>query len=343
MTMRESDLWPGLRRYWHPVAFSEEVGEKPLAVRLLDERLAVCRLGGEVRAFHDLCIHRGTPLSLGWVDGDNLVCAYHGWAYAGDGRCVRIPSIPPEHPIPKKACLTPYQAEERYGLVWVCLDAEPLASIPNFPEFEDPDYGMFIRQRKPWKGSAAREIENFVDQAHFAWVHEGILGERDKAEAPDMHLERDGDLIRFWFQEKPTDIYSIPHRRSYRLTQPFTIHNTNAQPDDKTEVFFVVMTPHSARESSRYMLMTRNYDLDAAEVANGPIVWKDEEINPPPLGESAGALLKVMETLYQQDFIVVGNQRPEELPLDLSEELHLKGPDAVAVAYRKMMREIGVE
>jgi hypothetical protein len=51
----------------------------------------------------------------------------------------------------------------------------------------------------------------------------------------------------------------------------------------------------------------------------------------------------MMETIYQQDFVVVGNQRPEELPLDLSEELHLKGPDADAVAYRRMMREIGVE
>ena len=39
--MRESDIWPSLRRYWHPVAFSEDVAEKPLAVRLLDERVVV--------------------------------------------------------------------------------------------------------------------------------------------------------------------------------------------------------------------------------------------------------------------------------------------------------------
>ncbi len=45
----------------------------------------------------------------------------------------------------------------------------------------------------------------------------------------------------------------------------------------------------------------------------------------------------------EQDRVIVERQRPEELPLDLSEELHLKGPDAVAVEYRRMMREIGVE
>ena len=44
-----------------------------------------------------------------------------------------------------------------------------------------------------------------------------------------------------------------------------------------------------------------------------------------------------------EDQGIVENQRPEELPLDLTEELHLKGPDAPALAYRRMMRELGVE
>ena len=51
----------------------------------------------------------------------------------------------------------------------------------------------------------------------------------------------------------------------------------------------------------------------------------------------------MMETIYQQDFVVVGNQRPEELPLDLSEELHVKGPDAIALEYRRFPAELGVE
>ena len=88
----ETGLWPQLRDYWLPVAFSEEVGEKPLSVRLLDKRLALCRLGDQVAAFYDLCVHRGTPISLGWIDGEEVVCAYHGWAYNGEGRCTRIPS-----------------------------------------------------------------------------------------------------------------------------------------------------------------------------------------------------------------------------------------------------------
>ena len=83
--MTETGLWPQLRDYWLPVAFSEEVGEKPLSVRLLDERLALCRLGGEVAAFYDLCAHRGTPISLGRIEGEEVVCAYHGWSYDARG------------------------------------------------------------------------------------------------------------------------------------------------------------------------------------------------------------------------------------------------------------------
>ena len=130
--MRESALWPSLAEYWHPVALSEDVDEGPLAVRLLDERVVVCRLGsGEVRAFHDLCVHRGTPISLGWVEGETIVCAYHGWAYDADGKCIRIPSIPSGHPTPKKACLTHYPAAERYGIIWVCLAEKPRVAHPR--------------------------------------------------------------------------------------------------------------------------------------------------------------------------------------------------------------------
>ena len=92
-----------LRQYWHPVATSAELGDQPLGVRLLDEAVVLYRAGDRVIAFKDLCIHRGTALSRGWVDGETLVCAYHGWSYAPDGVCVRIPALDPGPPIPLKA------------------------------------------------------------------------------------------------------------------------------------------------------------------------------------------------------------------------------------------------
>ena len=100
--MYEGDLWPALRGYWHPVALSEELSDRPLAVRLLGDRLAVCRLNGEAAAFHDLCIHRGTPISLGWVEGGQLVCAYHGWSYDGRAGARGFPRCRPGTPFRRR-------------------------------------------------------------------------------------------------------------------------------------------------------------------------------------------------------------------------------------------------
>ena len=67
---------------------------EPLAVDLLGEALVLWRdSAGTAHAFFDLCIHRGTALSLGTVEGDEIVCPYHGWRYGSDGACTRIPQL----------------------------------------------------------------------------------------------------------------------------------------------------------------------------------------------------------------------------------------------------------
>ena len=62
----------------------------------------------------------------------------------------------------------------------------------------------------------------------------------------------------------------------------------------------------------------------------------------PPVFEGEG-----QENLYklilEQDQAIVERQRPEALPLDLREELHVKGPDAIALEYRRFLAELGVD
>jgi hypothetical protein len=76
--LREGALWPALHEYWHVVAWSDDVKEGAIfPFTLLDEDIVVCRLGGALAAFSDLCIHRGTPISLGYIERDRIVCCYH--------------------------------------------------------------------------------------------------------------------------------------------------------------------------------------------------------------------------------------------------------------------------
>ena len=70
------------------MAYAADVARAPRAITLLDEPLVLWRdARGVPHVFRDVCVHRGTALSLGCVEGDELVCAYHGWRYRGDGAC----------------------------------------------------------------------------------------------------------------------------------------------------------------------------------------------------------------------------------------------------------------
>jgi phenylpropionate dioxygenase-like ring-hydroxylating dioxygenase large terminal subunit len=101
-TFTESD-WRILADYWHPVAFSHDVGSTPIRARLLDVDLIVYRTSQGVMVARNICLHRGSELTQGTLEGDELVCAYHGWRYGPDGRCVRIPAQPPSRRIAPSA------------------------------------------------------------------------------------------------------------------------------------------------------------------------------------------------------------------------------------------------
>ena len=86
---------------WHVIARSTDVVEgKPLRARLLAEDLVIWRTGSRIMVWQDLCIHRGTRLSLGSIQTDTLMCPYHGWTYNADGQCVKcLPILSRCHPL----------------------------------------------------------------------------------------------------------------------------------------------------------------------------------------------------------------------------------------------------
>src|SRR6185436_16732601 len=151
-----------LRRCWHPVAYGADVGAAPRASMLLGEALALWRdSSGAAHDFRDLCIHRGTALSLGCVEGDEIVCAYHGWRYGVDGRCTAIPQLDDPTRVPAKARVAAYRCQERYGVIFVALD-EPRWPIPDLPELEETGWKTVFCGPYTWNAEASRQIENFT-------------------------------------------------------------------------------------------------------------------------------------------------------------------------------------
>lgn len=140
-------------------------------------------------AARDLCLHRGVPLSLGWVENDELQCKYHGAGDDKSGQCTRIPAQP-DAAIPDRLKLTTYAVTERYGLVWVRLVDNGSVHFPYFQEWNDPDYIQVVPASAAHEAAAGCQVEGFLDVTQFAFVDTESFGERENPEVPDYPVER---------------------------------------------------------------------------------------------------------------------------------------------------------
>ena len=180
---------PALANSWHPVARSVDVAAEPVSITLLGRRVVVWRTpSGAVLAAPDRCPHREAPLSAGSVTDGCLTCAYHGWTFGDEGRCVRVPSANEGVPPPPRAHLEPFGCEERYGLVWVCLGT-PSAPIPCIAQEADPSFRRINTPVEVWNCSATRMVDNFLDITHFPFVHIGTFGRAQDTVVPRFELQ----------------------------------------------------------------------------------------------------------------------------------------------------------
>jgi vanillate O-demethylase monooxygenase subunit len=120
------------RNQWYVVAYAREVGRELLGRTVLGEPLVLCRTEEDGRpvALHDRCVHRRYPLSAGGLDGDRIVCGYHGFTYDTTGACVYVPG---QKRIPRTARVTSYPVVEQDALVWVWIGDPALADPGTIP------------------------------------------------------------------------------------------------------------------------------------------------------------------------------------------------------------------
>lgn len=334
------------RDFWYPVALTDELEEGPIARRLLDENIVLFKHQDGVAALRDLCCHRGTPLSMGSVENGVIVCGYHGWEYDDSGRCVRIPQRGPERAIPRQAKVDSYHAVERFGAVWVCL-GEPRFELPIFPEFDDPNYHTIFTGTYTWEAGAARMMENFIDPAHFAFIHPGILGDPRRPEFELSSIDHVEDGLTFsvtcdvpaadgetWVSEPilfrlrlPYQLRIIRERTAATGVDASVAYSHSRLPTAPDEggsvprlLYFICIQPISGNRSRRYTWMARNCRLDEP----------DENF------------LTFQDTLNSQDQAVVEQQKPELLPLDLTVEMQVKGVDDPGLEFRRLLAKTGL-
>ncbi len=330
---------------WHPVAQATDLGTAPLGVTLLGQRLVLWRGdGGHLQAWDDRCPHRGASLSLGCVragpDGAQLECAYHGWRFGAGGQVVSVPALPGFVP-PAAHRATAYAVAEAYGLLWVCLQpddnaAAPAAAVPAIPAFAAERDG---RLRKVNCGpylvatSAPRIVENFLDMAHFGFVHEHWLGSREHTAIADYTVVA-----------TPTGLLAT----GCKAWQPRS--SVHAEGGADVEYTYEVNAPYTA-------ILTKIPDASSVAVQDFresialficPLtpetsqVWFRLAMND---FDSPDAKLQAFQhTIFTQDQPVLESQRPRCLPIGDNapvRELH-SAADRSATAYRRYLRERGI-
>jgi phenylpropionate dioxygenase-like ring-hydroxylating dioxygenase large terminal subunit len=103
---------------------------------------------------------------------------------------MHVPSLGPRDAIPSKARVRAYPVQERWGLVWTCLD-EPANDLPVLPEIEGFEIAFACSQEIPQLCGIAAATENFRDVAHFPFVHRLSMGEIPH-EVPPLDVRREG-------------------------------------------------------------------------------------------------------------------------------------------------------
>jgi phenylpropionate dioxygenase-like ring-hydroxylating dioxygenase large terminal subunit len=328
MTERVSseDLVRALEFFWHPLATIPELQRAGglFRARILGRDLVVALLDdGQPAALVDRCPHRSTRLSVGRVEGTSIRCAYHGWRWDRGGRCVEIPSTPGS-PIPGRFRQEAFETAIAYGLVWVRLRGGAATVIPECPAAADPTMRMVAGDPYTWPTSAPRRVENFVDLAHFAWVHDGTLGRRDGPVPPPVEVSRVAHEMRFSFTSPEVPgaaTAALLGASSYRIPMPLTVN-----------IDFQVAGCPGAR---RHLWMTAS-PQDSGTCRTFWIVARNDEHYRPDR-----EFLDFQDVVLAEDEPVVCNQVPAEIPLNAGEELDVKA-DRVSMEYRRWLKELAL-
>lgn len=178
-----------LARAWHPVAHARELGERPLAVRLMDQPLVLFRGCEGLSALEDRCPHRNAPLSAGRVAAGLIECPYHGWQFDGQGICRRVAGSAES----AGHSVRSFPLREHASLIWTTLATDP-ALFPSLPdELSDAAYDSFWWRLPSARAAIGDAIENLVDPVHAYFLHPGLVRRARGPQAVDIDFTVDAN------------------------------------------------------------------------------------------------------------------------------------------------------
>lgn len=218
----------------------------------------------------------------------------------------------------------PCHITERYATVWVCLGQDPLEFFA-IPEFDEPDRRVLGAGSIRLNVSGLRAVENFLDMGHFPFVHTGYLGAEPHTEVVpyDVEIEAETNEIyarncRF-VQPRASATANEPIEVSYiyRVARPYTtlLYKTCVPAPDRLDALCLFVQPVSEEWCIAHTVMIYIDDVNS-----------DEELR------------RFQQTVFGQDIMILINQVPKRMPLEVRHETPVRA-DAMSSAYRRWLRD----
>jgi phenylpropionate dioxygenase-like ring-hydroxylating dioxygenase large terminal subunit len=216
---------------------------------------------------------------------------------------------------------------ERYGCVWTTL-GKPEREIFDMPEASEPDRRFVPCGWVTMRASGLRVVENFLDMAHFPFVHKDILGSEEHSEVPTYSSELRRDVDEVWasncsfFQPRiaATETEGAFVQLTYRVPSPFVVM-----------LYRVCPTSPDRLDAIALFIQPLEEDLCRAQ----PVMYLVDAIS------DHTSLLNFEQVIFLQDRIILENQRPLRLPLEPRSEIPTRA-DSSSIVYRRWIKEKGL-
>lgn len=168
---------------WYVAGYAWEFTRTLLARMLLGRPLVFFRSQeGDPVALSDRCVHRSFPLSKSTLDGDTIVCGYHGLRYDAQGDCVEAPALRGE--CPRGIGVRSYPLRQQGPLVWIWMgEGKPDEALPLGDWVGSSDWPA-SQQYYHLEASYIALHENLLDLTHLSFLHADSFGTPDYATAP---------------------------------------------------------------------------------------------------------------------------------------------------------------
>jgi phenylpropionate dioxygenase-like ring-hydroxylating dioxygenase large terminal subunit len=221
----------------------------------------------------------------------------------------------------------PLPTRQRFGFIWTTLGT-PERDIFPMPEADEPDRRYVPCGVVAVNASGLRIVENFLDMAHFPFVHTDILGSEPHTEVEHYNVEIRRDVDEVWatncqfFQPQAalSATEGIMTQYIYRVMTPFT-------------TLLYKTCPNSANRWDLICLFVQPVDIDRCRAH--PVMYLIDDVS------TTSSLIEFQQLIFLQDRIILENQRPVLLPLEARAEIPTRA-DASSIAYRRWLKEKGV-